>query len=82
MITMEKVHLDDYYQKVLDCCLAHESNPLLQGSTPEILLFEILRESIDAFVDEDQNRSHFDSEELLQHFMIFGEIVTGQTKTE
>jgi len=100
----EKVHLEDYYQKVLDCgrkegvlavipktfaistlvtsknvfdgstgwtysqmldcCKAHEANPLLPGSSPEILLFEILRESVDAFVDEDQNKCHFDSEEF------------------
>ena len=100
----EKVHLEDYYQKVLDCgrkegvlavipktfaistlvtsknifdgdggwtysqmldcCKAHEANPLLPGSSPEMLLFEILRESVDAFVDENQNKCHFDSEEF------------------
>ena len=100
----EIVHLEDYYQKVLDCgrkegvlavipktfaistlvtsknifdgnsgwtysqmlycCKAHETSPLLPGSSPEMLLFEILRESIDAFVDEEQNKCHFDSEEF------------------
>ena len=100
----EIVHLEDYYQKVLDCgrkegvlavipktfaistlvtsknifdgnsgwtysqmlycCKAHETSPLLPGSSPEMLLFEILRESVDAFVDEDQNKCHFDSEEF------------------
>ena len=52
------------YSQMLDCCKAHEANPLLPGSSPEILLFEILRESVDAFVDEDQNKCHFDSEEF------------------
>ena len=52
------------YSQMLDCCKAHEANPLLPGSSPEILLFEILRESVDAFVDEDQNRSQFDSKEF------------------
>lgn len=52
------------YSQMLDCCKAHETNPLLPGSSPEMLLFEILRESIDAFVDEEQNKCHFDSEEF------------------
>ncbi len=52
------------YSQMLDCCKAHEANPLLPGSSPEMLLFEILRESIDAFVDEEQNKCHFDSEEF------------------
>ena len=52
------------YSQMLDCCKAHEANPLLPGSSPEILLFKILRESVDAFVDEDQNKCHFDSEEF------------------
>ena len=100
----EAVHLEDYYQKVLDCgrtegilavipktfaistlvtsknvfggsngwtysqmldfCKTHEANPILPETTPEILLFEILRESIDSFVDEEQNKCHFDSEEF------------------
>ena len=100
----EIVHLEDYYQKVLDCgrkegvlavipktfaistlvtsknvfdgnggwtysqllycCMAHPTNPLLPDTIPEMLLFEILRESIDAFVDEDQNKCRFDSEEF------------------
>lgn len=52
------------YSQMLDCCKAHEANPILPDTTPEILLFEILRESIDAFVDEEQNKCHFDSEEF------------------
>jgi len=52
------------YSQMLDCCKAHEANPLLPDTTPEMYLFYILRESIDAFVDEDQKKCHFDSEEF------------------
>ena len=52
------------YSQLLDCCKAHEANSLLPNAAPEILLFEILRESIDSFVDEDQKKSRFDSEEF------------------
>ena len=52
------------YSQMLDCCKAHETNSLLQDTTPEMYLFYILRESIDAFVDGEQNKCHFDSEEF------------------
>ena len=52
------------YSQMLDCCKAHEANSLLPDTAPEMYLFYILRESIDAFVDEDQKKCHFDSEEF------------------
>ena len=52
------------YSQMLDCCKAYETNSLLQDTTPEMYLFYILRESVDAFVDEEQNKCHFDSEEF------------------
>lgn len=52
------------FSQLLDCCMAHEGNSLLPNAAPEILLFEILRESIDSFVDEDQQICRFDSEEF------------------
>ena len=52
------------YSQMLDCCKAHEANSLLPDTTPEMYLFYILRESIDAFVDVEQNKCHFDSEEF------------------
>lgn len=112
----EKVHLEDYYQKVLDCgrkegvlavipktfavstlvtskkifdgsngwtysqlldcCMAHGANPLLPTTGPESILFEILRESIDAFVDEDQNKCRFDSEEFKDFLEYVGSYCT------
>ena len=52
------------YLQMLDCCMTHPTNSLLPDTAPEMLLFYILRESIDTFVDEDQNKCRFDSEEF------------------
>ena len=68
------------YSQMLDCCNAHEESPLLPGSSPEMLLFEILRESVDAFVDEDQNKCHFDSEEYKSFLEYVGTYCTWSSR--
>lgn len=52
------------YPQLLDFCNSHPNSRFYHNTSPEILLATLLRESIDYFVDEDQGKCHFDSEEF------------------
>jgi len=52
------------YPQLLDFCNAHPNSRFYHNTSPEMLLATLLRESIDYFVDEDQGKCHFDSEEF------------------
>ena len=52
------------YPQLLDFCNTHPNSRFYANTRPELLLAALLRESIDYFVDEDQGKCHFDSEEF------------------
>lgn len=52
------------YPQLLDYCNAHPNSRFYANTRPELLLVSLLKESIDYFVDGDQGKCHFDSEEF------------------
>ena len=52
------------YPQLLEFCNACPNSRFYHNASPVLLLATLLRESIDYFVDEDQGKCHFDSEEF------------------
>jgi len=52
------------YSELLDFCNAHPNSRFFHKTIPEYVFGPILRESIEYFIDEDQGKCHFDSEEF------------------
>ena len=52
------------YAELLDFCNAHPNSRFLHYTIPEMVFGSVLKESIEYFVDEDQGKCHFDSEEF------------------
>ena len=66
VITSKNYFGDDTwtYPQLLDYCNAHPNSRFYLNTRPDMLLATLLRQSIDYFVDEDQGKCHFDSEEF------------------
>lgn len=52
------------YPELLDFCNAYPNSRLFHKTIPELVFGPILSQSIEYFVDEDQRKCHFDSEEF------------------
>ena len=52
------------YSELLDFCNAYPNSRFLHRIMPEMVFGQVLRDSIEYFVDEDQRKCHFDSEEF------------------
>ena len=52
------------YAELLDFCNAHPNSRFLHYTIPEMVFGSVLKESVEYFIDEDQRKCHFDSEEF------------------
>ena len=52
------------YSELLDFCNAYPNSRFLHCIMPEMVFGSVLKESVEYFIDEDQRKCHFDSEEF------------------
>jgi ABC-type glycerol-3-phosphate transport system substrate-binding protein len=69
------------YPQLLDYCNAHPNSRFYLNTRPDMLLAALLRQSIDYFVDEDQGKCHFDSEEFRSFLEYLGSYTTWGSRT-
>jgi len=83
VITSKNYFGDDTwtYPQLLEFCNAHPNSRFYLNTRPDMLLATLLRQSIDYFVDEDQGKCHFDSEEFRSFLEYAGSYATWGSRT-